>query len=79
MNKLFFCVENDAISLQENLFVIFSPSTSAQQCFLVGIVADNFVENDKVVTLELQTNNEDIVLSPSTATITISDDDSETL
>ena len=55
----------------------FSPISSTRQCFPVGIIPDNFVENSEMITLEIQTTNEDINLAPANTIITISDDDGE--
>ena len=47
------------------------------QCSSIPIVDDTILENDEVFSVQLSTLDPDVNLTPSTATVTIEDDDSE--
>ena len=45
------------------------------QCHSVSITDDTILENDEVFVVALNSTDEDIILSPSTTSVTIVDDD----
>ena len=69
---------NDIVSvtLEERTFL---PSTATiPQCWNVTIINDDTVENIETLSVQLSTNDLNVVLrSPSTSLISILDDDSE--
>ena len=52
-------------------------ATIALQCSSIPIVDDTILENDEVFSVQLSTLDPDVNLTPSTATVTIENDDSE--
>ena len=49
----------------------------SQQCANISIFDDAILENDEFFSVSLTTTNQAVTLSPSSATITIGDDDSK--
>ena len=47
------------------------------QCSSISIIDDTILENDEVFSVQLSTLDPDVNLTPSTATVTIENDDSE--
>ena len=68
-----FLSDSDDITLPDTLLTFFSSIN--EQCFPVQIVPDIFVEAEELVTLQLSTTSEGIVLFPETTVIIISDND----
>jgi len=54
----------------------FQPGTNGQ-CTSITIVNDSILENDENLLVELTTSDEVVALIPSSATITIEDNDSK--
>ena len=54
----------------------FQPGTNGQ-CTSIAIVNDSILENDEDLLVELTTSDEAVALNPSSATITIEDNDSK--
>jgi len=54
----------------------FQPGANGQ-CTSITIVNDSILENDENVLVELTTSDEAVVLNPTSATITIEDNDSK--
>ena len=52
-------------------------ATVTLQCSSISIVDDTILENDEVFSVQLSTLDQDVNLTPSTATVTIEDNDSE--
>ena len=52
-------------------------ATVTQQCSSISIVDDTILENDEVFSVQLSTLDPDVNLTPSTATVTVENDDSE--
>ena len=52
-------------------------ATVTQQCSSISIDDDTILENDEAFSVQLSTLDPDVNLTPSTATVTIENDDSE--
>ena len=74
-----FSTVNSDITLQTDQVWVFSSSTSNQQCFDVGVIAENFVEFDETFEITLTTTNDAIALTPATTLITVTNDDCKLL
>ena len=59
--------------------IIFSPGMTGPQCQSVSITDDSILENNEVFMVALSTTDRDIVLSPSTTSVTIVNDDGNLL
>ena len=55
--------------------IIFSPGMTGPQCQSISITDDSILENDEVFMVALSTTDQDIILSPSTTSVTIVNDD----
>ena len=55
--------------------IIFSPGMTGPQCQSISITNDSILENDDVFVVALSTTDQDIILNPSTTSVTILDDD----
>lgn len=72
-------VDIDDIALQEDEIMFSSRLSSSRQCFDVSVIADNIIENDEIVSLELGMNNDAVILTMATTMITIINDDCKLL
>ena len=55
--------------------IIFSPGMTGPQCQSISITNDSILENDEVFVVALSTTDQDVILNPSTTSVTILDDD----
>ncbi len=51
------------------------PGGSLVECVNISIINDSIVEDDEMFSLNLETNDPDVVLSPASAQVTILSDD----
>ena len=57
----------------ENIFI--GPGMTGTQCRSISITDDSILENDEVFVVALSTTDQDVILNPSTTSVTILDDD----
>ena len=55
--------------------IIFSPGMTGPQCQSISITDDSILENNEVFVVALRTTDQDVILNPSTTSVTILDDD----
>ena len=59
--------------------IIFSPGLTGPQCQSISITDDSILENDEMFVVALSTADQDVILNPSTTSVTIIDDDGNVL
>ena len=55
--------------------IIFSPGMTGPQCQSISVTDDSILENNEMFVVALSTTDQDVILSPSTTSVTILDDD----
>lgn len=63
----------DFISTSDDL--LFLPIGPTESCVQIVLLEDSIVENDEVFSVVLESTDPDVVLSPTSARVTIVDDD----
>ena len=59
--------------------IIISPGMTGAQCQSFAITDDSILENAELLVVELSTMDQDVILNPSTTSVTILDDDGNVL
>ena len=55
--------------------IVFSPEITGLQCQFFTITNDTILESDEMFVVALSTMDQDVILNPSTTSVTILDDD----